>query len=147
MKLNTYLNFDGNTAEAFEFYKSVFQTEYAAFMRFKDAPDMPGCENLSENDQNKVLHVSLPVGKDNILMASDTMEGMGSKFVQGNNFSICISTDTREQADSLFGKLSEGGQAVMPMQDMFWGDYYGMLTDKFGIQWMISFNKNQASAS
>lgn len=143
MKINPYLNFAGQTEEAFNFYRSVFGTEFIMLSRFKDAAGMPGCEQMSEAEQNKVLHVALPIGNGNILMASDTMENMGPQLSTGNNFSICISVDSKDEADALFEKLSHGARIIMPLQDMFWGDYYGMLSDKFGIQWMISFNPNQ----
>ncbi len=138
--INPYLNFPGTTEEAFNFYKSVFGGEFAGgIYRFKDAP---GAENLSEEDKNKVMHVSLPIGNGNVLMGTDALASMGFKVEKGNNFYISISPDSREEADRLFNGLSVGGKVEMEMQDTFWGAYYGSLEDKFGIKWMINFDKN-----
>lgn len=134
--LNSYLNFLGNTEEAFNFYKSVFGGEFTTVQRFKD---VPGTENISAEDQNKIMHISLPIGKHSILMATDALESMGHKLTVGDNFSISIGADTKEEADTIFAKLSEGGQITMPLEMAFWGEYFGMLKDKFGIQWMMSF--------
>lgn len=137
--INPYLNFNGNTEEAFNFYKSVFGGEFVSLQRFKDTP---GCEHVPANESNKIMHVALPIGKNNILMASDALESVGQPPLNtGTNFSICISADSRQQADELFKKLSAGGQVTMPLQDMFWGAYFGMLTDKFSIQWMMSYDE------
>ena len=139
-KLNPYLNFDGNSEEAFDFYKSVFGGEFAAKMRFKDTRQ--GAD-LSDQDKEKMMHIALPVGKDTVLMASDVLESLGHKLEVGNNFYISMNTDSREEADQLFNGLSEGGKIEMAMTDTFWGDYFGMLKDKFGTQWMVSYNKSQ----
>ncbi len=140
-KLNPYLNFNGNTEEAFNFYKSVFGGEFmGGIMRFKDNPD---CTEWSENDKNKVMHVALPIGKDNVIMATDAIESFGQKLVVGNNIQIAISPDSKEEADRLFDGLSAGGKVEMPMQDMFWGAYYGAFEDKFGVKWMINYDNNQ----
>lgn len=134
--INPYLNFKGNTEEAFNFYKEAFGGEFA-LMRYKDAPEKEKM-SMSESDQEKVLHVSLSVGKMNMLMASDVPEAMGELTI-GNNFAIYIEAESKEEVDSLFGKLSQGGKVQMPLSDTFWGAYFGMLTDKFGIQWMIGY--------
>lgn len=134
--LNTYLNFAGNTEEAFNFYKSVFGGEFSNIQRFKD---VPGTENISVEDQNKIMHISLPIGKNSILMATDALESMGQKLIVGDNFSISIGADTKEEADTIFAKLSKGGEITMPLEMAFWGEYFGMLKDQFGIQWMMSF--------
>lgn len=134
--LNSYLNFAGNTEEAFNFYKSVFGGEFTTLQRFKD---VPGTENISPEDQNKIMHISLPIGNHSILMATDALESMGQKLTVGDNFSISIGADTKEEADTIFAKLSEGGEITMPLEMAFWGEYFGMLKDKFGIQWMMSF--------
>ena len=136
---NTYLNFNGNCAEAFEFYKSVFGGEFNYIGRFGD---MPQNENykVPEADKNKVMHVSLPIGKS-ILMGSDNGEQYAASFKQGNNFSVSITADSKSEADKIFKALAQGGQVTMPLADVFWGDYFGMLTDKFGINWMMSFNE------
>jgi len=138
-KMNPYLNFPGNTEEAFNFYKSIFGGEFLIVMRFNDTPD---ADKLPENEKTKIMHIALPV-KGNILMGTDTLESMGQKLTFGNNFSITISTDSKEEADTLFNGLVAGGKIELPMQDMFWGAYFGMLTDKFGVKWMIDYDKNQ----
>lgn len=137
-KINPYLNFNGNTEEAFNFYKSVFGGEFRMLMRFKDTPD---AGNIPADIQNQIMHVALPLGKDNVLMGTDAPESMGFNLKVGNNVHIAIHTDSREEADKLFNGLSAGGNVQMPMADQFWGDYYGAFTDKFGINWMISYNK------
>ena len=141
--INPYLNFNGNTEEAFNFYKSVFGGEFATVMRFKDVPPSEACEGMSiaENELDKIMHIALPIGRGNILMATDGLESMGQNFKIGDNFSISISADSREEADRLFSGLSADGTVEMPLADAFWGDYFGMLHDKFGIQWMVSYNE------
>lgn len=133
--INPYLNFMGNTEEAFTFYKSVFGGEFLALQRFKDMPD---ADKLSPEDREKIMHVALPIGKGSILMATDMLESMGQSLTPGNNISISIKADIVEEAEELFHGLSAGGQITMPLEKVFWGDYFGMLTDKFGIQWMVS---------
>ena len=146
MVINPYLNFNGNTEEVFNFYKSIFGGDFPFVMRFnempQDAADGEGCvgEGIPENDANGLAHISLPVGQT-MLMASDVPSNM-PPVVSGTNVSLCISVDSRADADRIFGALSEGGTVQMSMQDQFWGDYYGMLEDKFKIQWMVSFNPN-----
>lgn len=136
--INPYLNFPGNTEEAFNFYKKVFGGDFmGGIFRFKDTPD---AEKLSKSDQEKVMHVALPMGKDNMLMATDALESMGFKVTFGNNFYISIHADSREEADKLFNGLSEGGKVEMPMADQFWGDYFGSLADKFGVRWMVIYS-------
>ena len=137
--LNPYLNFTDNTEEAFNFYKSVFGGDFMMVMRFKDAPaEFRG----PESEHNKIMHISLPIGKNTILMGSDAPEHMG-KVIIGNNVNISITADSKEEADKLFNGLSAGGNVVMPMADAFWGSYFGMFVDKFGINWMISFDARQ----
>ncbi len=137
---NTYLNFNGNCEEAFLFYKSVFGGDFNYIGRFNEMP--PQSENpMSEEDGNRIMHVSLPIGTS-ILMGSDTGGEWATSFKQGNNFSVSITAESKEEADKLFTGLSEGGNVTMPLSDTFWGDYFGMLVDKFGINWMMSFNKN-----
>ncbi|HEU0110288.1 MAG TPA: VOC family protein [Flavisolibacter sp.] len=136
---NVYLNFNGNCEEAFNFYKSVFGGEFNYVGRFKDMPPQEGMPPLSNEMGNQIMHISLPTSKETTIMGSDT-GGWGPPFVQGNNFSISITTATKEEADKLFNGLSAGGNITMPMADAFWGDYFGMFTDKFGVNWMVSFN-------
>ncbi len=138
--VNPYLNFSGNTEEAFNFYKSVLGGEFVGLTRFKDTPDR---SKLSGEEKEKIMHISLPVGKENILMATDALETMGHKVTTGNNFHLSVEAESKEEADKIFKGLSNGGKATMPMQDTFWNSYFGMLTDKFGIQWMVGYTKNQ----
>ncbi len=137
MKVNPYLNFDGQAEEAFNFYKSVFGGEFTGNMKMKEAP---GTEELSESDKNRIMHISLPIGTDTLLMASDIIPSMGQKLVKGNNNYISLHPKSRAEADRLFNGLSAGGEIEMPMADQFWGDYFGSFLDKFGIGWMINFN-------
>ncbi len=103
--------------------------------------EAPGTEELSEEERNRTMHIALPLTEDILLMASDTMPSMGQPLVLGNQNHIIITTSTKEEADRLFNGLSQGGQISMPIEDQFWGDYYGSFTDKFGIPWMISYNE------
>lgn len=137
--INPYLNFADNCEEAFNFYKSVFGGEFRAVMRFKD---VPAEYQMSESENQKIMHVALPIGQGTILMGSDTPAAMGT-LTRGDNYSIAISTDSEAEATRLFNELSAGGQVTMPLDKAFWGDYFGMLTDKFGIQWMVSYSYNR----
>ncbi len=138
---NTYLNFNGDCEEAFNFYKSVFGGEFTYIGRFGDMPASEGYK-VPEADKDKIMHVSLPVGTS-ALMGSDTGGEWAPTFSKGNNFSISVTADSKEEADRIFNELSTDGQITMPLQNTFWGDYFGMLTDKFGINWMLSFNERQ----
>ena len=136
--VSTYLNFPGTTEEAFNFYKSVFKTEFAApIMRMGDAP-VEGRPPLGEREAKLVMHIALPILGGHVLMGTDAVESMGFPLTAGNNFSINLQPDSRAEADALFAALSEGGEVKMPMQDMFWGDYFGQLVDRFGVQWMVN---------
>ncbi|MBI5410185.1 MAG: VOC family protein [Nitrospirae bacterium] len=137
MKLNTYLNFAGNTEEAFKFYESVFGGELTPIVRFKDMP-MEGVK-IPKEEENKVMHVGLPVGKDQMLMGTDTLESLGQKLIVGNNTYISIHPESKEEADRIFKALSAGGTVEMPMADQVWGDYFGSFKDKFGVQWMVNY--------
>ncbi|WP_018631179.1 VOC family protein [Niabella aurantiaca] len=139
-KLNPYLNFDGTAEEAFKFYRSVFGGEFlGGVMRMSDAP---GTENLPEDEKKRVMHIALPIGED-VLMASDIVPSMGHKLNVGNNNYISVFPESREEADRLFGALSAGGTVEMPMEDQFWGDYFGSFVDQFGIHWMINYSAQQ----
>lgn len=140
--VNVYLNFNGNCEEAFNFYKSVFGGEFPYIGRFKDMPPQEGVK-MTDEMANRIMHVSLPISKETMLMGSDTGGEWAPDFKQGNNFSISINADSKDEADRLFSGLSKGGKVTMPMEKTFWGDYFGMFTDKFGINWMVSFNENQ----
>ena len=134
----TYLNFMGRTEEAFEFYKSVFATEYLGdLMRMGDVPPSPEMPALSDADRQAVMHVALPILGGHHLMGTDALDSIGPTRVPGNNVRIMLKPDAGEEADGLFAKLSAGGSDLMPMQDMFWGDYFGGVCDRFGIRWMI----------
>lgn len=136
---NTYLNFDGNCEEAFNFYKSVFGGNFTYIGRFGE---MPSSEDYTvpDTDKNKIMHVSLPIGAS-VLMGSDVGGDWAPTFKQGNNFAVSISANSKEEADRIFDFLGAGGQITMPLMNTFWGDYFGMLTDKFGVNWMMSYNK------
>ena len=138
--VNVYLNFKGNCEEAFNFYKSVFGGEFPYIGRFKDMPPQEGMPLLPKDMENKIMHVSLPVSKETMLMGSDTGGEWAPSYIQGNNFSISISAESEQEADRFYNELSKGGKVVMPMNKTFWGDYFGMFADKFGINWMVSYN-------
>ncbi|HUQ96567.1 MAG TPA: VOC family protein [Chitinophagaceae bacterium] len=136
--INPYLNFSGNTEEAFLFYKSVFGGEFRMIQRFKDTPE---ASRVPEHEQEKIMHIALPVG-NNILMGTDALESMGHTITPGTNFSISIDAKSEAEANQLFTGLAAGGHIAVPIEKMFWGAYFGMLTDKFGLQWMVNFDGN-----
>lgn len=138
-KLNIYLNFPGNTEEAFNFYKMVFGGEFSMFTRFKEVEDLPNKDKMSSEDLEKIMHISLMLGSDT-LMGSDSVPGLGNELRQGNNFYISVTAESKEEAGNFFSKLSEGGKVEMPMADAFWSAYFGMAEDKFGVHWMISYD-------
>ncbi len=138
--VNVYLTFNGNCEEAFDFYKSVFGGEFPYIGRFGDMPPTEGNQMPAEH-ASRIMHVSLPISKETMLMGSDTGGEWASSYTQGNNFSISINAASKEEADKLFAGLSAGGQVTMPQADTFWGDYFGMFTDKFGVAWMVSYNE------
>lgn len=138
--INSYLTFNGNTEEAFNFYKSVFGGEFTYIGKFKDMPADENCPPPSEEEGNLIMHVSLPISKETILMGSDATSFSGS-VIFGTNFSVSINADSKEEADKLFTGLSAGGKVTMPMESTFWGAYFGMFTDKFGINWMVNFDE------
>jgi PhnB protein len=138
-RTSTYLNFMGNTEEAFEFYRSVFRTEYLApIHRMSDAPPAPEMPPLSDREKRMVMHIELPIVGGHVLMGTDALESMGHKLVFGRNVSINLEPDTRVEAERLFHALSAGGEVTMPLTDMFWGAYFGSFLDKFGVQWMVN---------
>lgn len=138
--INPYLMFNGTCEEAFLFYKSVFGGEFPYIGKYKDAPAEEG-EVLSEEALNRIMHVSLPIG-NTILMGSDSHPRYGDVGF-GDNFSISINTESTDEADRIFNGLSVGGKVEMPMNKTFWGAYFGMFKDKFGINWMVNFDENQ----
>jgi len=140
--VNAYITFNGNCEEAFNFYKSVFGGEFTYMGKFKDMPSGEG-KPMDEKDANRIMHVALPISKETMLMGSDTAGEWAAGYKEGNNLSISISTGSNAEADRLFNGLSAGGRVTMPMQQTFWGDYFGMFTDKFGINWMVSASQHQ----
>ena len=136
-RIDPHINFNGNAEEAFNFYKSVFGGEFTQIMRFKD---LSGSEfPIAENEANKIMHIALSIGK-NLLMANDVPEHMGRTNENENRSKICISAESKEEADKLFNGLSEGGQIEMPITESPRGSYFGMFRDKYGIEWMVNYN-------
>ena len=135
-RTSTYLNFPRNTEEAFNFYKTVFGTEFSGegVARMGDFPN----PQLAEEDKNLIMHIELPITGGHVLMGTDAPESMGFTVTMGNNIQIMLEPDTREETKRLFEALASGGQVTQELQDMFWGAYYGSCTDKFGIQWMFN---------
>jgi len=139
-KVGTYLNFSRNTEEAFNFYKSVFGGEFLGdIMRLGDAPVQEGMPPLAKEDKNLVMHIALPIMGNHLLMGTDAPESLGFKMNFGNNIHICLEPNTREETKRLFDALAKGGTVTMNLEDMFWGAYYGTVTDKFGVQWMFNY--------
>ncbi|MEX2593846.1 MAG: VOC family protein [Anditalea sp.] len=141
--VNVYLTFNGNCEEAFNFYRSVFGGEFSYIGKFGDMPPQEGMASVSETEKDRIMHASLPISKETVLMGSDSSEAQDESTIIGNNFSISINTDSKDEADRLFNELSAGGQETMAMGNTFWGSYFGMLTDKFGINWMVGFDENE----
>lgn len=137
--VNVYLTFNGNCRQAFDFYRSVFGGEFLTLSTFGEMPPQEGAPPMPEATKNQVMHVSLPISKETILMGSDAGEWSG-KLVQGNNFSLTVNPDKKEEADRIFNALAAGGNITMPLNDTFWGAYFGMLTDQFGINWMVNYD-------
>jgi PhnB protein len=136
--VSIYLNFMGNTEEAFNQYKKVFNTEFVRpVMRMKDMPQQDGMPPLSEADRNKVMHVELPILGGTILMGTDMLESMGHQLIEGNNVTISLNPDTKEEADRMYKELSGGGADGVPPHEEFWG-YWGTCKDRFGIRWMFN---------
>jgi len=138
--INPYFNFPGTAEAAISFYQSVLGGEIPVAMRYRE---VPGNESLNEAEADKMMHISLMVPNGTVIMATDAVDSKGWKLTEGNNFSLALSTSSKEEADTIFAGLSNGGKVTSPMKDEFWGDYFGMLIDKFGISWMISFDKKR----
>ena len=139
--VSTYLNFERSTEEAFTFYKSVFGTEFAGpIMRHGDVPSQEGMPQLSDEDKRLVMNIALPILAGHLLMGTDIPASMGMALNKGNDVTIGLHPDSRDEADRLFAALSAGGTVGQPMHDAFWGDYYGDFTDKFGTRWMINYS-------
>ena len=137
--LNPYLNFDGKCREAFDHYRSVFGGDFEIVQTFRDGP--PGM-GVNEEEMDNIMHVSLRIG-DSVLMGSDVPAAFGAAPVTGNNVQVSVSPESKEDADRVFAGLSDGGKVTMPMMDMFWGDYFGTCTDKYGINWMVGVGQTQ----
>lgn len=136
VKLHPYVNFKGNCEEAFNFYKSILGGEFSYVGRFKD---IPGDQRPDPKDENKIMHIGLPLGGGTILMGSDVPEMYEQGFVQGTNITLSLSPESEEEARRIFDALAEGGKVTMPQDKTFWGSLFGMLTDKFGINWMVDY--------
>jgi PhnB protein len=140
MKIHAYLNFDREAEEAFHYYAKVLGGRLTEVHRFGSMPQEGGFELTSEQ-KNLVLHVGLELPDGQMLMASDMIEGMGPKRIEGNNVSISVHPDSRPEADRIFNALAEGGTVTMPIADQFWGDYFGGLIDRYGINWMVNYSE------
>ena len=136
--INPHINFNGNAEEAFTFYKSVFGGEFSKVIRFKELASSEF--RVSEKEENKIIHIALPIGKNNMLMANDVPEIMGKTNENENRSKIVIIADNKEEADKLFNGLSVGGEIEGPIGDSFWGSYFGCFRDKYGIEWMVNFD-------
>lgn len=136
--INPHINFNGNAEEAFNFYRSVFGGEFSKVVRFKDLAQagIP----IDAKEENKIMHIALPIGKSNTLMGNDVPEVLGKVNENENRSKISISAKSREEADQLFNGLSAGGQVEMPIMDSPWGTYFGMFRDRYGIEWMVEYD-------
>ncbi len=141
-RVSTYLNFSNRTEEAFNFYKSVFETEFSGpgVLRFSEIPSQEGMPPMSEDLKNLVMHVELPITGGHVLMGTDAPAEMGFSVSFGNNIYISLEPDTREETKRLFDALATGGKVEMELQEMFWGAYYGSCSDQFGVRWMFNCN-------
>ena len=138
-RVSTYLNFSRSTEQAFRFYRSVFGTDFSGQMsRFGDMPPAPGQPPIPQSDKDLILHIELPILGGHILMGSDAPESRGFSMTPGNNIALNLEPDTRAETNRLFAALAHNGKVEMPLQEMFWGDYYGALTDQFGIRWILN---------
>lgn len=135
--LNPYLNFNGTTEEAFNFYRSVFGGDFITLQRFDDTPE---ADQVARADRNKIMHVALRISDGTILMGTDALESMGHPLKVGNNFYLSLTTESEEEADHYFYALSDGGKISLPLERTFWGAYFGLFTDRFGIQWMVNYD-------
>jgi PhnB protein len=139
--INSYLNFKGTTEAAFNLYKSVFGGEFVTIQRFKDTPE---AGKAAPEDLDKIMHIALPIGKGNVLMGTDAVGEMGKSLSVGNNISLSVGADSEQEAEKIFNGLAAGGKVTMPLSKTFWNAYFGMLTDKFGINWMVNYDYPKA---
>ncbi len=135
-RVSTYLNFQGQTEEALALYAETFGTQVTALTRFSDLPAGPG--ELPPDERNLVMHAELPIAGGHVLMATDMLASMGQQTRIGNNTTLCLEVDSRQEADRLYSALSAGGSEGSPMADMPWGAYWGVILDRYGIRWMIN---------
>jgi PhnB protein len=138
--INPYLNFNGQTEEAFNFYKSVFGGEFAMVMRFGETPE---ADRAAAAEKEKIMHIALPIGQGNVLMGTDALESMGHTVTPGTNFHLAVAADSEEEVNRLAEALSKGGKVVVKPEKMFWGSYFGQVTDRYGISWMLSYDKER----
>ena len=143
--INPYLTFKGKCEEAFNFYKSVFGGEFLIVARFKDMPENPSYP-MSESEKESIMHISLPISKETVLFGSDTPLAFEKQMVQGNHISISIDTDSIDEATRIFKGLSAGGKITMPLDKTFWDAYYGMFTDKYGIDWSVNYDLSKSKS-
>lgn len=143
MKIHAYVNFDGKAEEAMRFYERILGGKLTEIHRFGSMPQEAG-PGLTPEQQHLVMHVGLEFADGQVIMASDRIEGMGPDPVQGNNFSISVHPTSKGDADRIFNALAEGGTIDMPIADQFWGDYFGGLTDRFGISWMVNYSGEES---
>lgn len=136
--INPYLNFKGNAEEAFLFYKSIFGGEFSALQRFKDTPE---ADRVPDHEKERLMHIALPLGNGITLMATDALESMGHHVTPGTNFHLSIDAESKDESKKIFASLADGGKVTVPLDKMFWGAYFGMCTDKFGVQWMVSYDE------
>lgn len=141
--VNIYLTFDGNCEEAFEFYKSVFGGDFQYVGKYEVMPSQKDLPFINDHEKDKIMHITLPISKETMLMGNDRLEASGLPIAGNDNFAISVKTDSQEEADRLFDKLSKGGRVTMPMQEVFWGSYYGIVTDSFGINWKLSVDLHE----
>ncbi len=141
--ISPYLHFEGNAEEAFNFYKSIFGGELQSVQRYRDNPQAPESSHLKEEDMDKIMHISLLIGEGIVLMGSDVPPGMNFKLQPGNNSYIYLNTGSEQETSRIFNRLSQGGQVLMPLENVFWGALFGMVKDRFGFQWMVSFDERQ----
>ncbi len=139
--INPWINFNGNTEEAFAFYKSVFGGEFTKIVRFKDiaSDQFP----VSEKEENKLMYIALPIGENTLLIANDVPEAMGRVNERENRSKILVRAESKEEAERLFSGLSAGGEVEGAMAESPWGSYAGMFRDKYGIEWIIEFSSTK----
>jgi len=144
-KLNPYIYFNGTCEDAFNFYKSVFGSEFLLVSRFKDMPENPNYP-IAESDKEKIMHISLPISKESVMYGCDSIQVFDNSTVISNNISLSIETETIEEATRIFNGLSNGGNVTMPLNKTFWDAYFGMFTDKFGINWMVNYDLSKSKS-